>query len=287
VQERDTVVVDLVSADGGETRTDFVVELGRGAVLEEIEEGLVGLSAGESQEIELELADESRQTLTVTVKEIKEKVLPPLDDELARAASEFESLADLRADVEGRLREQLDVEADAAFRAAAADKLVEASNVDASGPLVETRTRELLAGLARQVERRGIDFEAYLTMTGTDPNQLVARLRAEAGQSVARELALEAAADRLELKVPDEEVEQIVREQAEAMGEDADALLVRLRENGRFEDLRADLRLRNALDRVAAEVKRVTPERDAIWTPDKEKPETETKLWTPGSKEPA
>ena len=69
--------------------------------------------------------------------------------------------------------------------------------------------------------------------------------------------------------------------------EDADETLGRLRESGRFETLREDMRLRNALDRVVAEVKRIPRElaevRDAIWTPDKEKQQTETKLWTPGS----
>jgi trigger factor len=286
VQEDDTVVVDLV-ASAADSRTDYVVEVGHGTVVDEIEEGLVGMSAGETRAIEFELDDDSRQSIAVTVKEIKEKVLPPLDDELARAASEFATFAELRADIEGRLQEQIAAEAEAAFRAAVADRLAEASKVDASGPLVEERTRELLAALVRQVERRGIEFETYLSMTGTDPNQLVHRLHAEAAQAMGRELVLEAAADKLGIQVPDERVEELVREQAEAMGDDAGPLLERLRENGRFEQLRDDLRLRDALDRVAAEVKRVSPERDEIWTPDKEKPETETKLWTPGSKEPA
>src|SRR5205807_2164996 len=80
------------------TRRDYVIELGRGAVVDEIEQGVVGLSVGETAEIEFEVADGSRQTVTVTVKEIKEKVLPPLDDELARAASEFDTFAELRAE---------------------------------------------------------------------------------------------------------------------------------------------------------------------------------------------
>ena len=286
VKEEDVVVVDLVAGDG-ETRSDYVVELGRGAVVEELEQGLVGMNVGETRPIQFEVGDDGSSNLTVTVKEIKEKVLPPIDDELARAATEFETIVALREDVESRLREQLEAEAEAEFRAAVADKLVETTKVDASGPLVDTRTRELLAGLARQVERRGINFESYLSMTGTDPNELVQRLRAEAQQSVARELVLDAAADRLDLEVPDEEVERIVREQASAADDDADEVIRRLHETGRFEELREDLRMRNALDRIATEVKRVTPERDAIWTPDKEKPETETKLWTPGSKEPA
>jgi len=282
----DTVVLDLVSADG-DTRRDYVVELGRAAVVEEIEQGIVGMGADETKEIEFELADGSKQSVSVTVKEIKEKVLPPLDDELARSASEFETLAELRADIESRLLEQIGEEAEAQFRADVADALVAASKVDPSGPLVDARTRELLRGLARQVEARGVSLDTYLTMTGQSPDDLIARLHEEAARSVARELVLEAAADTLELTVPDEEVEKIVREQADALGEDADATILRLRENGRFESLGDDLRMRDALDRVASEVKRIPKElaaaREAIWTPEKEKAPSDTKLWTPGS----
>src|SRR5215471_10707 len=279
----DTVVVDLVAGD--ETRRDYVIELGRGAVVDEIEQELVGLSAGETKQISFELADGSTQSVTATVKEIKEKVLPTLDDELARAASEFETLADLRADVETRLREQIEDEVETRFRADAADALVAASKVEAAGPLVESRTRELLNGFARQVEARGVPLETFLAMTGQDPAELVARLRDEAARSVGRELVLDAVAEQLGIDVADAEVEELVREQAEALGDDADEMLVALRESGRFESLREDLRLRKALDEVAGEVKRIplaqAEAREAIWTPDKENPPTETKLWTP------
>jgi trigger factor len=281
----DTVIVDLVG-DDGETRRDYVIELGRGAVVEEIEQALVGVSAGETKEMSFELADGSTQSVTATVKEIKEKVLPPLDDDLARSASEFETLAELRTDIESRLREQIEDEVETRFRADAADALVAASKVEAAGPLVESRTRELLRGFARQVESRGVQLDTFLAMTGQRPEELVARLRDEAQRSVARELVLEAAADQLGLDVPDEEVEELVREQADALGDDVEQSLLALRESGRFETLRDDLRLRKALDRIAAEVKRIplaqAEAREAIWTPDKEKPPTETKLWTPG-----
>ena len=284
----DTVVVDLVG--GGDTRRDYVVELGRGAVVEEIEQGLVGMSAGETKQIEFELADGATQSVEITVKEIKEKVLPPLDDELARAASEFETFAELRADVEGRLSEQISEEVEARFRADVADALVVASKLEAAGPLVDARTRELLSGLARQVEARGLQLETYLAMTGQEPEQLVARLEEEARRSVARELVLEAVADELGIEVTDEQVEALVREQAEAAGDDVDEVLAALRQSGRLETLRDDMRLRDALDRVAAEVKRIPRElaeaRESIWTPDKEKAPTETKLWTPGEGAP-
>jgi trigger factor len=286
VGPEDTVVVDLISGQG-ETRRDYVVELGRGAVVDEIEQSLVGMDAGETKDIEFELADESKQAVSVTVKEIKERVLPELDDELARSASEFDTLDELRAEIEERLRAQIAEESEAQFRSDVADALVAASKVDASGPLVEARTRELLRGLARQVEARGIPLDTYLTMTGQAPEELLTRLGEEAARSVARELVLDVAADQLGIVVSDEEIEELVREQAVLVDDDADATLLRLRESGRFEQLRDDLRLRNALDRVASEVKRIPKElaeaREQIWTPEKEKQQTDTKLWTPGS----
>jgi trigger factor len=287
-QEGDTLVVDLVNT-AGESQRDYVVELGQGRLVEELEQGLLGMSAGETKQIEFERADEQSVTVDVTVKEVKEKVLPPLDDDLARAASEFDTLDELRNDIESRLREQLEDEAETAFRAAVVDELVTAANVTPSGPLVEARTESLLRQLAGSVERRGISFETYLTMTGTDPRELVERLRAEAGHSVARELVLEAAAEQLGISVADEEVDALIREQAEAAGEDADETLQSFRESAGYERLREDLRLRNTLDRLASDVKRIPVElaeaREAIWTPEKEKPATETKIWTPGSKE--
>ena len=288
VGAEDTVVVDLVSPSG-EERRDYVVELGRGSVVDEIEAGVVGMQAGETKEISFELGPEGaeNQSVTLTVKEIKEKKLPEIDDELARSASEFETLAELREDIESRLREQISEEVEAQFRSDVIDALVSASKVDTSGPLVEARTRELLRGLAQQVESRGIQLETYLAMTGQSAEQLIARLEDEARRSVARELVLEAAADQLGIAVGDDEVEALVREQADLLEEDAGASLDRLRESGRFETLREDMRLRNALDRIVSEVKRIPREladaRESIWTPDKEKPQTETKLWTPGS----
>jgi trigger factor len=284
----DTVLVDLISSDG-EAQRDYVAEVGAGRLVPEIEEAMLGMAAGQEQTVEFEHPDGDNRTVQIVVKDVKEKILPPVDDELARAASEFDSIEDLRADIQKRLHEQLTEEIETAFRAAAADALVEASKVDAAGMLVEARARELLVGLQRTLQRRGIALETYLALSNLSPQELQDRLLAEAQQSVARELVLEAVADRLELQVPDEEVEQLVREQAEAVEDDPEQALAALRESGAFEQLRADLRLRAALDRVASEVKRIPVElaaaREKLWTPEKEKPETSAKLWTPGSKE--
>ena len=285
----DVVVVDVI-AESGEGQRDLVVELGSGRLLEEIERALTGATPGETKELELAQPDGTTAKATITVKELKEKVLPPLDDELARAASEFDTLDELRADIEQRIRDVLEEQAETDFRAAAADLLVQASGVEAAGPLVEARTRELLNAFARSLERRGISPEAYLQLSGQTGEQLVERLHLEAQESVARELVLEAVADKLGLEVSDAEIEELIRDQAEAHGDDPDEAVEQVFAGGQ-ETLRGDLRLRKALDRVAAEARRVPADvaraRESIWTPDKESPPTDTKLWTPSSKEPA
>ncbi len=282
----DTVVVDLIAGDGGQR--DYVVELGSGRLVPELEEQLVGMAAGETKELELERPGEGEPArVQASMKEIKEKVLPPLDDELARSASEFDSLDELRADVEQRVQEQIDTEVNEAFRRATLDRLVEASNVRVSGPLVESRTRTLLRELDAVMRRSGASLEAYLQLSGDSAEDLVARLREQAAASVAGELVLEAVADQLGIEVRDEEVDAAFRERFE----EPDKVLEQAHAAGAYEAERQSMRLARALDRVVAEVERIPPEqaeaRERIWTPDKEKPPAETKLWTPGSKEPA
>jgi len=287
-QEGDTVVVDLAGADGT-GQSDTVVELGSGRLVPEIESALIGASVGDTRKVRYDLADDRETTVDVTLKHVNEKVLAEADDELARSASEFDTLAELRADIEGRVRAAVDERIDAAFRAAAVDELVRASNVQGAGPLVEARARELLNGFVRSLSNRGLSPEAYFQATGQTPELLTAQIRAEASQSVARELALEAVAEKAGLVVSDDEVKELIREQAEASGDDAEEMIADIWAHGHQEALREDLRMRAALERLAADVKPIAPEahaaREAIWTPDKEKPAGETKLWTPGSEE--
>jgi trigger factor len=284
-QVGDMIVLDLVSSDGGGQR-DYVVELGSGRLISELEDQLVGMNAGETKEIELERAgDAEAGKVEATVKEVKEKVLPELDDELAKSASEFDTLNELRGDIEQRIREQIEAEVNEAFRRLALDKLVEESNVRVSGPLVDARTRALLRELDAVLQRSGGSLDAYLAMSGDTPENLIARLREQAAASVAGELVLEAAADQLDITVSDEEVDQAFRDRFE----EGDRVIEQARAAGAYDTERESIRLSRALDRITEDVERIPPEqaaaREAIWTPDKEKPATETKLWTPGSKE--
>jgi len=278
----DTVVVDLVADDSGER--DYVVELGSGRLIPELEEQLVGMSAGETKEIELEQAGEAEPVkVEAVVKEIKEKVLPELDDELARSASEFDTIDELRDDIEQRIREQIEAEVNEVFRRSALDRLIEASKVQVSGPLVDARTRTLLRELDAVLQRSGGSLETYIQMSGDSPEELIKRLRDQAAAAVAGELVLEAAADKLGIQISDEEVDEAFRDRFE----EPDKIIEQARAAGAYDTERESMRLARALDRIVDEVERIAPQqaaaREAIWTPDKEKSTTETKLWTPGS----
>ncbi len=285
--EGDVVTIDLEGPQG--SQRDYVVEVGDPRFIDEVNAALLGMSAGETKHVEWEDAD-GPQEFDATVKDVKERILPPPDDELARAASEFDTLAELRADLENRIREQIEEEVETQFRAAAADALVDASNVQPSGPLVDARTADLVTGLVRSLESRGISPETYLAVSNQTPQQLEERLRAEAARSVARELALEAVAEKAGLEVDDEELRAFIREHADAEGDDVEEVVDSVFASGRHELLREDLRMRKALDRLAADVERIPVDlaraREKLWTPEKGAAASETKLWTPGSKEP-
>jgi trigger factor len=289
VREGDTVVVDIVG-EAVPDQLDYVVEVGEGRLVEALEQGLIGMAPGESKEVEIEVGEGQTGTVSLKVKAVKEKKLPDLDDDLASTASEFDTLDELRSDIEARLSEQLAEEVETRFREAAIDALVEATTIEHADPLIDRRTVELWNGFVRSLERRGISADVYLTMTGQSQQEILASLREQAKQAVARELVLEAVADREQIQIPDEDVETFIHEQADE-DDDAEALIARIRATGGFEQLRGDLRLRRALDLVVGGVKKIPVDlaraREKLWTPEKEKGGTKMNIWTPGSEEAA
>ena len=217
-------------------------------------------------------------------------MLPEIDDELARAASEFDTIDELRASIEGTLREQLDAEIDAAFRISAVDELVRASQVQPALPLVRTRAADLLTGFVRSLERRGISLEAYLAASGGSAQELERQMVLEAAVSVARELALEALAEKAGIEVSDDDVKTYIREEAAASGEEDVGRCHRGRLGARPAGVDprgspAPRRARPPRRRRQADRARARGgERQALDTRQGEA-RGETKLWTPGSKE--
>ncbi len=283
-REGDVAVVDLVSEEGPGQR-DYVVELGAESVVEELEKGIRNLLPGDSGQVAWGLSDNSTRYVTVTLKDLYEKVLPPVDDGLARAASEFDTLEELRTSISERILGLLEEDAQARFRAAAVDELIKASKAQAAGLVVEMRTRDLINSFLRQLETRGIDPGAYLRMMGMSGAELETTLRAEAAHTIVRELVLEGVADKLGIEVSDDDIRSELRNEGES-DEDIEEFMAA----GGADRVRPDLRLKRAVDRIAAEVKPISQElasaRESIWTPGKEDDlPVEKKLWTPGDKE--
>jgi trigger factor len=300
----DFVVVDYLGSvagepfKGGEGR-DQLVELGSGNLLPGFEEGLEGAGAGETRTIELSFpTDYPSQELAggdasfeVTVKEVKHKQLPEVDEDFAVDMG-FDSVAELTDDIRTRLGEADGKRVDGEFREAALDAAVARAHVDTPEALVQAKSREMWDRMLHSLSHRGISREAYLKITGREEDELISELIPEAAQSLRREAVI-AAVVAAEAIVPSEEdLLEVVTPTAEREGIEPQKLLDELRESGRLEDIREDLAARQAVELIAAEAKPIPIEqaqaREKLWTPESEEQQGDAgvepvaaRLWTP------
>jgi trigger factor len=312
-EEGDFVVIDFDGSQNGKrlknaTARDYLVEIGGGRLVPEFDRALRGTSAGDTVTFPVAYGEgDGRPELrnrtvdySVTVKAVQERVLPPLDDELAVGVSEFDTLEELTADLERRLQEAAEAQVEELYRRMVIDAVTERATVEVPAVMVDRRIGTILQGTAEQLPQ-GVSFEQYLAATGRTLEQLVEELRPDAEAAIRRELVVEAVADAEAIGVTDEEMEQQVREDAEATGRAFDRLMHDLKHHGGWEALRQDMRLRRAVDHLvsgATAIPMATAEaRERLWTPEDErrkgvqgageaaegKTPTAGKLWTPGS----
>src|SRR5215210_6207661 len=298
-QRGDFVVMDYLGSidgtpfQGGEGR-DQMVELGSGRLVPGFEAQLEGTSAGQALTVHIafpedyhpELANQHAE-FAVTVKEVKSKELPELDDELAAEAG-FDTLDELREDIRERMSEVQATQIESEFRQAALDSAVKAATVELPDALVEARSRELWEQMVHTLSHQGISREAYLRIAGQEEDQIIEAGKEDAAQTLRREGVLAAIVEAEGIEPTDEEVMEAV-EQAAPEGGASKRLFDRLKSAGRIDELRADLAQKKAVDLVADSAKAITVEqaqaRDKLWTPDQgERPEgARSGLWTPGS----
>jgi trigger factor len=293
-QAGDFVVVDyegaLVGADGerapfagGEGR-DQLVELGSGNLIEGFERALEGASAGESRTLQLAFpADYARAELAgreaafeVTVKEVKRKDLPAVDDDLAIDTG-FDTVDELREDIGRRLREAEEQRIEVKFREAALDAAVEQAQVQVPAALIEARAREMLERVLHALEHRGISRESYLQITGRSEQEIFADTAPEAERALRREAVLTAVVAAEGISPGEEDLLEALRPAAEREELPAEQVLQRLREAGRVEEIREDLAARRAIELIAAQAVPIPIEaahaREQLWTPEKERSE--------------
>jgi trigger factor len=275
---------------GGEGR-DEMVELGSGRLVPGFEDQLEGAAAGQERTVEItfpddyaaeSLAGETAQ-FAVTVKEIKAKQLPGLDDDLAAEAG-FDTLDELREDIRSRLAEVDAARIESEFREAALDSAVNGAQIDVPDGLVDARARELWDQMLHSLGHQGISRDAYLRIAGKTEAEIVEEAKPDAERALRREAVLAAIVEAEEIEPTDEEVLEAVGD-----GGSPKKLLERLRSAGRLDQLKADLAQRKALELVAESAKPIDVEqaraRDKLWTPGKGESEDRPSsgLWTPGS----
>jgi trigger factor len=286
-------LVDGKAFEGGK-EADRMLELGSGRFIEGFEAQLSGASGGEQREVKVTFPDDYQAedlagkdaVFAVEVKEVREKVLPELDDEFASEASEFDTLDELRADIAERVAEAIGERAEQDFRVAAVDAAVDGATVELPDDLVAARAAERLQRFERQIAGQGMSPDAFLQMQGKTREELLEESRPDAERDLKREAVLAAIAEAEEIEVSEQEMVEALAHTAEHERTTPEKLLKRLRENGRDAMVREDIQVRKAIDLIAAAAKPIPLEqaeaREKIWTPEKEK-EEKGELWTPES----
>jgi trigger factor len=301
----DFVVIDFLGRidgepfEGGEGR-GYLLELGSGRFIPGFEEQLAGASAGDERDVEVTFpedygADEvagKTAVFSVTVKEVKEKRLPELDDDFAGEAGGFDSLDELRSDVETKLRQAEERVIEQEFRQAAVDAAVANAQVDLPHDLVHSKAHEMWHETAHRLQHQGVDPARYLQLVNKTEEDLVVEAEPEAEQALKREAVLAAIVDDAGIEVPDEEAFEALSDVASRSSEnvDEDALrrsFERAKEEGRDDVLREDIAMRKAVDLLVESSKPIPAEqaeaREKLWTPEKEAEQKSSQIWTPGA----
>ncbi|TMK79461.1 MAG: trigger factor [Actinobacteria bacterium] len=196
-------------------------------------------------------------TFQVLVKEVREKKLPPLDDEFAKTSSEFETLDELRDDLAQRIEKIKAVQADAEVRNRILEQVLDDVEVEAPESLVQSEMAYRLQRLEEQLRAAGLALDQYLTSQNLTEEQIEADLRGQADRNVRAQLILEEVGRREGFQVSEEELREEVRYHAETLRTDPDQLAKELGERGRLMALAGDIIRRKALNLLVekAEVK--------------------------------
>lgn len=260
----DSVTIDVSGSQDGEpleglTAEDYLYEVGSGTVVPELDENLVGAKAGETLEFTADHPDpdEAPVSFTITVKEVKEKVLPDADDDFAAEASEFATIAELRADLAKRMAMVKKVQAQMQLQQRTGEALAELVTEEIPDALVSQEMQGRLEDLAMRLDAQGVGLDQYLASTGQPQEAFVEDLRQGALQSVKIDLALRAIAESEALEVTDEDLDAEIEGVAQRVGQKAAQVRKQLDRNGQMPAVRSDLRKRKALEWLIEQVELV------------------------------
>jgi trigger factor len=262
-----------------------LLELGSGGVLPGFEEGLLGVRAGEQRTLDVRFPDDYGASelagqdarFEVSVSEVREKVLPELDDDFAVDAAGLDTLEELREDLRARLLEVDEQAVEREFREAVIDAAAAAATVTVPEELVEARAKEAWEQRLHSLSHSGISKDAYLRIVGSSEEEMLAAARPSAERALRAEAVIAAIVEEEGIEPSDEDLlaalERSIEPDERGKLPDAGKLLAQLRRSGRIDDLREDVASGQALDRLVEAAVAISPGRAAA----------REKLWTPGS----
>lgn len=253
--------VDGVAFEGGKGE-NYPLTIGSGAFIPGFEEQLVGAEIGKEVEVKVTFPEDYQAenlkgkdaVFKCTIKEIKEKELPELDDEFASEVSEFETLAEYKEDVKKNLTEKKEKDAKNAREDAAIKAAVEVSEMEIPDAMLETQQRQMVDEFAQRITMQGLSMEQYFQFTGTNYQQMVEQVKPQAEERIKSRLVLEAIAQAENIEATEEDYEKELGTMAEVYQMELDKVKELMGEREK-KNIMQDLAVRKAAEFVAENAK--------------------------------
>jgi trigger factor len=270
--EGDIVTIDVNGSQAGEpleglTAEDYSYEVGSAAIVPELDEELVGASAGDELSFDADHPDPEEEEglhFEVTLKEVRERVLPEATDEWAAEASEFDTLAELRSDLAERMTTVRKMQAQMNLRDKVGEAAADLVDLEVPEPLIAGEMRQRLEDFSMRLQAQGLNLDQWLASSGQDPNEFVEELRTTSARAAKFDLALRAVADAEEMEATDEDLEAEFGQVAQQLDLTPEAVRLRFEEADQMSAIRGDIRRRKALDWLVESVEIVDEEGNAL-----------------------
>ena len=245
--------VDGVKFEGG-TAEDQTLVIGSGAFIPGFEEQLVGKNLNETADINVTFPEEYHApdlagkdaVFTVTVKAIKEKELPELDDEFAAEVSEFDTLEEYKADVKAKIKEQKAADGKRNQEDQAVEQAVKNAEYEIPQPMIETQTTQMVEDFAQRIQSQGITLEQYFQFTGLTAEKMMEDMKPQAIKRIETRLVLEAIAKAENIEITDEKVDEELAKMAESYNMEVEKLKEFMGENEK-KQMKEDLAVQEAV----------------------------------------
>lgn len=253
--------VDGTAFEGGKGE-NYPLTIGSGTFIPGFEEQLVGAEIGKETEVNVTFPEDYQAedlkgkaaVFKCTVKEIKEKELPTLDDEFASEVSEFETLAEYKADIRGRLEERKAKAAREAKEAAVIEEIIKDSDMEIPEAMIETQQRQMIDEFAQRIQMQGLTLEQYFQFTGASYDQMIEQVKPQAEKRIQSRLVIEAVAAAEKIEATEEDYEEELKSMAEAYQMEVDKVKELLPEKS-VQQIKEDIAVKKAAEFVVDNAK--------------------------------